>query len=87
MLKLEPKEADRLPLPSLATIQAAEAGLRALRPQLAKRLRQADLLGVVEEVDKLLRSPLKLQRPAIDRLRQARAALFNRRVSRARSDV
>jgi hypothetical protein len=87
MLKLEPKEADRLPVPSLATVQAAEAGLRALRPQLAKGLRQGDLLDVVDAVDRVLRPHLKLHKHAIEQLRGARAVLFNRRVARARTDV
>jgi adenine-specific DNA-methyltransferase len=83
LLKLEPKEADRLPVPSVVLVEAAEAKLRGLRPQLAKALRQGKLLDVVDEVDKVLRPFLKLSRADLDKLRAARAALFNRRVTRA----
>lgn len=83
LLKLEPKEADRLPVPSLAVVKAAEADLRALRPQLTKGLRQGKLLDVVARVDKVLRSHLKLSRADLDKLRAARASLFSRRVTRS----
>lgn len=86
MLKLEPKEADRLPVPSRATLDAAERDLRALRPQLAKGLRQGKLLAVVSEVDRVLRAHLKLSRADLDRLRAARKALFSRRITRSRAD-
>jgi hypothetical protein len=86
MLKLEPKEADRLPVPSRDTIDAAERDLRALRPQLAKGLRQGELLAVVSEVDRVLRPHLKLSRADLDRLRAARKSLFGRRVTRSRAD-
>ena len=43
ILKIEPKEADQLPVPSRSTIEATERKLRALRPQLAKGLRQGKL--------------------------------------------
>lgn len=85
LLKLEPKEADQLPVPSRALIESAESRLRALRPQLAKGLRQGRLLDVVEEVDRVLRLHMKLTRRDLDKLRSARAALFNRRVTRSRA--
>jgi adenine-specific DNA-methyltransferase len=85
LLKVEPKEADRLPMPSRSIIEAAAAQLRVLRPQLAKGLRQGRLLDVVAEVDRVLRSHLKLPRPSLDRLRAARSALFSRRVARSRA--
>ena len=86
LLKLEPKEADRLPVPARSIVEAAADDLRALRPQLAKGLRQGKLLDVVAEVDRVLRSHLKLSRRDLDRLRTARSALFSRRVSRSRAD-
>jgi adenine-specific DNA-methyltransferase len=84
LLKIEPKEAGRLPLPSRAVVEAAESKLRALRPQLATGLRQGKLLQVVAEVDRVLRNHLELSRPDLDRLRDARSALFSRRVTRSR---
>ena len=83
MLKLEPGEADRLPVPSRGLLQASETELRALRPQLAKGLRQGRLLDVVAEVDKVLRPRLKVSAADIMQIRDARAALFRRRMSRS----
>jgi adenine-specific DNA-methyltransferase len=85
MLKLEPKEADRLPVPSYAVIQAAAVDLRALRPPLAQEFRQGKLLNVVKCVDRVLRPHVKLTSSMIKQIRAARELLFSRRVSRARS--
>ena len=85
ILKIEPKEADQLPVPSRSTVEATERKLRALRPQLAKGLRQGKLLDVVEEVDRVLRVHLKLSRATLALLRAARRALFNRRIARSRA--
>jgi len=85
LLKVEPKEGDRLPVPSRALVESAEQKLRALRPQLAKGLRQGRLLDVVAEVDRVLRPHLKLARTDLDKLSDARSALFNRRVARAQA--
>ena len=85
ILKIEPKEADQLPVPSRSTIEATERKLRTLRPQLAKGLRQGNLLEVVEEVDRVLRVHLKLSRANLDLLRAARRTLFNRRIARSRA--
>ncbi|HEV7486259.1 MAG TPA: N-6 DNA methylase [Thermoanaerobaculia bacterium] len=86
LLKIEPREGDRLPVPSRAVIEKAAAGLRALRPQLAKGLRQGNLLDVVDEVDRVLRPYLRLTIADIRKLRAARAELFARRVTRSRAD-
>lgn len=86
MLKLEPKEADRLPVPSLALVNAAASELRNLRPQLGKYLRQRNLGEAAKLVDRILRSHLKLTVKDLERLRFARAALFRRRVARARTE-
>jgi adenine-specific DNA-methyltransferase len=86
LLKVEPNEADQLPVPSLTLVERAEASLRALRPQLAKALRQGKLLDVVVEVDRVLRPHLKISAADLKELRAARAALFNRRVSRSKGD-
>jgi adenine-specific DNA methylase len=85
LLKIEPREGDHLPVPSRAVIETAAAGLRALRPQLAKGLRQGKLLDVVKEVDRVLRPHLRLTIADIKKLRDARAELFARRVTRARA--
>jgi hypothetical protein len=87
LLKLEPKEADRLPVPSLSLVHAAESGLRSLRLQLGKYLRQGDLETAVQEVDRLLRCHAKITRGDLSQLRAAREALFRRRVVRARTEL
>lgn len=87
LLKVEPKEADRLPVPSLGLVEAAESELRNLRPQLGKFLRSGQLLSAVRAVDKILRVHMKVQAKDLARLRSAQATLFQRRVSRSRSDL
>jgi hypothetical protein len=85
VLKLEPREADRLPVPSLDAIKAAEVELRHLRPTLAKHLRDGNLPAVVKEVDRtFLRRSLKTSREQIEQLRRARDVLFARRVTRSK---
>lgn len=84
MLKLEPKEADKLPVPSPQTVEAAAPELRALRPQLAKHLRRGELDEVVRLVDRtLLLGHLKLKHTDLELLRKGREMMFSRRVARA----
>jgi adenine-specific DNA-methyltransferase len=85
MLKIEPNEADLLPMPSDAVLGSAADELRLLRPQLAIHLRQGDLEKVVQMVDSvLLIRHAKVNRADIEALRQARALLFHRRRSRGK---
>ena len=83
LLKMEPREADRLPLPSLARIKACEKELRTVKPQLARSLRSGDVAGAVETVDRIVLSDV----PARDRaaLKMARELLFQRRRARGHS--
>lgn len=84
MLKLEPKEADRLPVPAPAVVSAAAEQLRALRPQVAQLLRAGQLLlavGLVDEV--LLVDQLGISRSRLALLREAHAGLTARRSARA----
>lgn len=86
LLKHEPKEADRLPVPSVETLAAAAADLRRVMPQITAALRanaSARAVALVDEV--LLSGVLGLSASTVDGLRRARAALFQRRVARARS--
>ena len=86
MLKVEPREADRLPLPGPEQVQAAVDQLRALRPQLARALRDGELLEAVRCVDRLLlrRGDIATDRD-LEALRAGRQALFHRRVTRGKS--
>lgn len=54
MLKLEPREADQLPVPAPQVVQACRAALIARRPAVRDALRRGDLLGAVRLVDEVL---------------------------------
>lgn len=85
MLKLEPGEATRLPLPSPQVVDDAADELRSLRPQLAGHLRGGRLEEAVRRVDAVLRPRLGLDRAAVAAMRAGRDHLFGRRVARGRS--
>lgn len=86
MLKLEPKEADALPLPSPSTVMECMDELAALKPQLSTALRGGDLERAVSLVDRvILNKFIGLSGDAIMGLRHGREALFARRMSRANS--
>lgn len=87
MLKLEPKEADLLPVPSPAVVEAAQDSLRAIQPQVAARLRRpSGLLDAVKLVDDvLLVSELGIPRSEVKALREAHGELSARRVARGGS--
>jgi adenine-specific DNA-methyltransferase len=83
ILKLEPKEADVLPVPAPELLASVGDELRALRPRLAQMLRRGDLLGAVEHVDRvLLVEGGCATRADLEQLRAARALLHDRRISR-----
>jgi len=86
MLKLEPREADVVPVPSLEVIQAAAPALRALRPQVAKDLRQGRLAPVLRAVDHALRPHIQLGAKDLEHISEARRSMFERRASRSRKD-
>ena len=84
ILKVEPKEADRLPMPSPATLKAAAADLKALRPQLSKCFGRSRLDDVVRRVDEiLLVGQLGVGQSLLDALRSARQMMAARRAARA----
>jgi adenine-specific DNA methylase len=84
LLKVEPKEADRVPMPSLKLLEQAADDLRALRPQLGRCLRNSqleDALGYVDNV--LLVKHLGLHEQDVKALRAGRMALAARRAARS----
>lgn len=84
ILKIEPKEADRLPMPSPAVLEGAAEKLRNLRPQLANHLRNSHLTDIVQAVDEaLLVGHLGLSKSDVTSLRDARDTLAARRASRS----
>lgn len=88
LLKLEPREADRLPVPSLELIKQSAEKLRCLRPQLSIALRQNDLSHAVELVDKVILSEgMSVSDEDLNGLRHARARLFERRRARGTKGI
>lgn len=84
MLKLEPREADKLPVPSVAAVRRSAQELRALRPQLARHLRNGELEDAARLVDRvLLLGAMKAKQVDIEALREGRRVMFSRRVARA----
>lgn len=83
LLKMEPREADKLPLPSLERVTRFEKELRLVKSQLAHALRCGDLMAAVEKVDAILLADV----PEADlkALRIAREILFERRRTRGKS--
>ena len=85
MLKLEPREADRLPVPPAALVEAAAERLTNIRPQVAGLLRGGKLIEASKLVDDvLLVGELGMSRKDVRVLRDAHADLTARRVARGR---
>jgi adenine-specific DNA-methyltransferase len=85
MLKIEPKEADLLPVPSPALVEAQEEALHAIRSRVASALRMGDLQHAVELVDDvILKAGLGLNDYEVEELRSAQKALFSRRKARSK---
>jgi adenine-specific DNA methylase len=83
MLKLEPGEADKLPVPSKAVIEAASTELSGVRVDVTAMLKARRLLDAVHLVDDvLLVGHLGLSRAKVAALREAHAELTARRVAR-----
>lgn len=83
MLKLEPREADRLPVPGPVTVAAVADDLRRVRRRVASRLTNGDVAGAVAIVDQVvLTGGLGLSPEAVDSLREAHNTLAARRVAR-----
>lgn len=85
MLKIEPREADRLPVPSPEVVAAASDKLAILRPQLAARLRSKRLVEAAKLVDDvLLVGELGISRSEVKALRDSYAELSARRAARGK---
>jgi adenine-specific DNA methylase len=87
LLKLEPREADFLPVPSKEALEQCGEELKAIAPQLAPALRQGDLSRAVDMVDRIvLKRALKISDADIKTLREAREVFFERRKARGKGD-
>jgi hypothetical protein len=83
MLKVEPREADRLPMPSPALVEAAKNQLAEIRPQMARFVRSGRLTDAARLVDDLLLvGVLGMARSDVRALREAHAELTARRAAR-----
>lgn len=82
LLKMEPREAGKLPLPSLAKVKGSEQELRNIKPQLAKALRQGDVASAVAAVDRIILDDVPTKE--LDALKLAREMLFKRRRTRGK---
>ena len=83
LLKMEPREADRLPVPSLERVKKVDTRLRNIKPQLAQSLRSGNLKEAVSKVDEVVLAGVSDSDLKI--LRLAREILFQRRRTRGRS--
>jgi adenine-specific DNA-methyltransferase len=85
MLKHEPTEVDRLPMPSSVVLADVRDRLKLLQPQIGALLRRNDITPAVEMVDRvILREHLGLSDTKIAGLRKAREFLMHRRMARGR---
>jgi adenine-specific DNA-methyltransferase len=83
LLKLEPREADLLPVPSVNILLGSKDALLNIKPSVGAALRAGDLAKAVELVDDvLLTTHAGLTTSKLDALRQGRELLFRRRLSR-----
>lgn len=86
LLKLEPGEADQLPVPAPELLRSARSALLAVRPQLAGALRTGKVVDAARIVDDvLLVGELGLRRGEVRALEEAHAALTARRVARGKA--
>ncbi|MEJ7706173.1 MAG: N-6 DNA methylase [Nocardioidaceae bacterium] len=85
MLKLEPREADVLPVPSVELITEHRTELQALRRPVCDHLQLGRLLDAVRLVDEvLLVRGLGLSAREIDAVREAHSAMTTRRAARGK---
>ncbi len=83
MLKVEPREADRLPMPSPDLVESTKARLVEIRPQVGGFLRAGRLAEASHLIDDLLLvGALGMKRSDVRALREAHAELTARRVAR-----
>jgi adenine-specific DNA methylase len=85
MLKIEPREADQMPVPSLALVEKHAEALRSVRPKVSAALRSGRLLDAVALVDEIvLTRGLRLSTKSIQAIRTDHAELTARRVARGK---
>lgn len=83
LLKMEPREADKLPMPAPGRLEAGGAKLRNLGPQVARMPRAGALRDLVETVDDIVLAGVPEK--DLREIREARETLFRRRRARGKS--
>jgi adenine-specific DNA methylase len=85
LLKIEPREADMLPMPSLDLLKRSEAKLKEIAPEVRVLLGMGDLIGASTTVDRVLFEGIEGSgsETSAARLREARAKYLARRVARS----
>jgi adenine-specific DNA methylase len=84
LLKLEPREAGRIPVPNISLIREHHDHLIALRPQIAYAFEHGNVAQAVAMVDQILWPKNHVKASVLDTLRQTREFLFQRRSTRSR---
>ena len=85
MLKIEPREADHLPVPSPQSVRRCRADLAALKPRVTSWLRQGRLVDAARLVDDvLLIGELGMSGREVDAVRAAHVDLRARRAARGK---
>ena len=85
LLKLEPRDVEKIFIPSHGVIAEAAEQLANLSPRIAAPLRKNDFDSVIQLVDDILLSKVMRFTPSdLKDIRQARKALFGRRLARNR---
>ena len=83
MLKIEPREADALPMPSPALVESTKRKLSEIRPQMTRLVRCGRLTEAAGLMDELLLvGALGMSTSEVKSLRDAHADLTARRVAR-----
>jgi adenine-specific DNA-methyltransferase len=83
VLKIEPREADRWPMPSPSAVAARSAALRAVRRRVRDLLARGRVFDASELVDQALWPDVPIE--GLHLIRESRAMLHDRRMVRSRS--
>jgi hypothetical protein len=87
MLKIEPREADLLPMPSPAMTESVAPSLRELRPTIRRHLAQGRLEVAVRHIDSVvLTGALGMSEEDLAAVRADHALLTARRIARGKGD-
>lgn len=86
VLKLEPREADLLPLPAPSVVQSSQDELRGVEPQVSALAAQGRLRDACEIVDSILFPKSKATIAWLKEVREVRALLRDRRRARAKGN-